>query len=487
MERQIGDILKDSTIFEYSGALDSVVTELVFDSRKAIAGSAFFAIKGSAVDGHQFIATAISAGCSVIISEEKVAVPEYVTFILTDNTSKTLAFAAANFYNNPSKKLKLVGITGTNGKTTTTTLLFNLYTKLGFHCGLLSTVVNRIGSREIVSTHTTPDPVSLNALLAEMVEEGCSHCFMEVSSHAIHQHRITGISFTGGVFTNITHDHLDYHKTFLEYVNVKKSFFDALDKSAFALTNGDDKNGLVMLQNTSARKYSYALKSPADFKVKVLENQFSGLVLSIDKIELWTRLIGDFNAYNLLAVYAVSQLLGEDKTEVLTAISNLESVEGRFEYFQSASGIIAIVDYAHTPDALENVLKTIANIRSKKETVYTIIGCGGDRDKTKRPKMAAIACELSDKVILTSDNPRTEDPAVILDEMMLGVEGQFFKNTLSILDRAQAIKTAIAMAEKGDILLIAGKGHEKYQDIKGVKHNFDDLQITIDLFKKLEK
>jgi UDP-N-acetylmuramoyl-L-alanyl-D-glutamate--2,6-diaminopimelate ligase len=358
---------------------------------------------------------------------------------------------------------------------------------LGFHCGLLSTVVNKIGSRDIVSTHTTPDPVSLNALLAEMVEEGCSHCFMEVSSHAIHQHRITGISFVGGVFTNITHDHLDYHNTFLEYVNVKKSFFDVLHKSAFALTNVDDKNGRVMLQNTAARKYSYALKSPADFKVKVLENQFSGLVLSIDKIELWTRLIGDFNAYNLLAVYAVSQLLGEDKTEVLTAISNLESVEGRFEYFQSASGIIAIVDYAHTPDALENVLKTIANIRSKNETVYTIIGCGGDRDKAKRPKMAAIACERSDKVILTSDNPRTEDPAVILDEMMLGVEGQFFKKTLSILDRAQAIKTAIAMAEKGDIILIAGKGHEKYQEIKGVKHDFDDLQITIDLFKKLEK
>ena len=487
MAKRLSDILNNCTILDQSGAADREVTELVFDSRKAIAGTAFFAIKGTAVDGHQFIAAAISAGCSVIFSEEKIAVPEHVTFILTDNTSKTLAFAAANFYNNPSEKLKLIGITGTNGKTTTTTLLFNLYTKLGFHCGLLSTVVNKIGSREIAATHTTPDPVSLNALLAEMVEEGCSHCFMEVSSHAIHQHRITGISFVGGVFTNITHDHLDYHKTFLEYVNVKKSFFDALDKSAFALTNVDDKNGRVMLQNTAARNYTYALKSPADFKVKVLENQFSGLVLSIDKIELWTRLIGDFNAYNLLAVFAVSQLLGEDKTEVLTAISSLESVEGRFEYYQSATGIIAIVDYAHTPDALENVLKTIANIRTKNETVYTLIGCGGDRDKTKRPKMAAIACELSDKVILTSDNPRTEDPAVILDEMMLGVEGQFFKNTLSILDRAQAIKTAIAMAEKGDILLIAGKGHEKYQDIKGVKHDFDDLQITIDLFKKLEK
>jgi UDP-N-acetylmuramoyl-L-alanyl-D-glutamate--2,6-diaminopimelate ligase len=383
--------------------------------------------------------------------------------------------------------LKLVGVTGTNGKTTTTTLLFNLYTKLGYHCGLLSTVVNKIGDKNIPSTHTTPDPVSLNALLAQMVNEGCSHCFMEVSSHAIHQHRITGLSFVGGVFTNITHDHLDYHKTFAEYITVKKAFFDNLGKDAFALTNVDDKNGMVMLQNTAASKHSYSLKSPADFKVKVIENQFSGLVLNINGIEIWTRLIGDFNAYNLLAVYSVSQLLGEDSTEVLTAISTLESVEGRFQYFQSDTGIIAIVDYAHTPDALENVLKTIANIRTKNETVYTVIGCGGDRDKTKRPEMAAIACERSDKVILTSDNPRSEDPNTILDEMMVGVEGQYFKKTLSIVDRAQAIKTAVSMAEKGDIILVAGKGHEKYQEIKGVKHDFDDMLITKDLFKKLEK
>jgi UDP-N-acetylmuramoyl-L-alanyl-D-glutamate--2,6-diaminopimelate ligase len=487
MERKVADIIKSLTILKQSGSLDVQVSEIVFDSRNAKKGSAFVAVKGVSADGHDFIPKVIEAGCLVIISENEVDVPANVTLIITDNSSKALALMANNFYDEPSKKLKLVGVTGTNGKTTTTTLLFNLYTKLGYHCGLLSTVVNKIGDKNIPSTHTTPDPVSLNALLAQMVNEGCSHCFMEVSSHAIHQHRITGLSFVGGVFTNITHDHLDYHKTFAEYITVKKAFFDNLGKDAFALTNVDDKNGMVMLQNTAASKHSYSLKSPADFKVKVIENQFSGLVLNINGIEIWTRLIGDFNAYNLLAVYSVSQLLGEDSTEVLTAISTLESVEGRFQYFQSDTGIIAIVDYAHTPDALENVLKTIANIRTKNETVYTVIGCGGDRDKTKRPEMAAIACERSDKVILTSDNPRSEDPNTILDEMMVGVEGQYFKKTLSIVDRAQAIKTAVSMAEKGDIILVAGKGHEKYQEIKGVKHDFDDMLITKDLFKKLEK
>lgn len=487
MEKQLADIIKDCVILNQSGSLDMLVSELIFDSRKAKEGTAFFAIKGSVVDGHNFIPNVIESGCKIIIAEEAVNVPSDVTLLVTDNSSKSLALTANRFYDEPSKKLKLVGVTGTNGKTTTTTLLFNLYTKLGFHCGLLSTVVNKIGNQNIPSTHTTPDPVSLNALLAEMVEDGCSHCFMEVSSHAVHQHRVTGLTFIGGVFTNITHDHLDYHKTFAEYIKVKKTFFDNLDENAFALTNVDDKNGLTMLQNTKAEKHCYSLKSPADFKAKVMENQFSGLVLSINGVELWTRLIGDFNAYNLLAVFGVSQLLGEDATEVMTVLSNLESVEGRFEYFQSAGGITAIVDYAHTPDALENVLKTIANIRTKNETVYTVVGCGGDRDKAKRPKMAAIACEMSDKVILTSDNPRSEDPQVILDEMMAGVEGQHFKKTLSILDREQAIKTAVAMAEKGDIILIAGKGHEKYQEIKGVKHDFDDMQITIDLFKKLEK
>ena len=362
-----------------------------------------------------------------------------------------------------------------------------MFSKLEFQTGLISTVVNKICDQDIPSTHTTPDPISLNALLRDMVEEGCSHCFMEVSSHAIHQNRIGGLFFTGGVFTNITHDHLDYHKTFKEYINVKKAFFDILPSSAFALTNTDDKNGMVMLQNTAAKKKTYGLKSMTDYKAKVLENQFSGLVLSIQNTELWTKLIGDFNAYNLLAVYAVTQELGVDQTEALTVISQLESVEGRFDYIRSDGGVTAIVDYAHTPDALENVLKTIENIRTRNETVYTVVGCGGDRDKTKRPEMAAIACNLSDKVILTSDNPRSEDPNTIIDDMMAGVDGVHFKKTLSIVDREQAIKTAVSMSEQNDIILIAGKGHEKYQDIKGVKHDFDDMQTIKELFKKLNK
>ena len=469
------------------GTTDVNANAIVFDSRKANENSIFVAIKGTAVDGHDFISPVIEKGCKIIVAEQEVEVSDEVTLIVTDNTQKALAIMATNFYDHPSAKLKLVGVTGTNGKTTTTTLLFNLFSKLGHKCGLLSTVVNKIGDKDIVATHTTPDPVALNELLNQMVEEGCSHCFMEVSSHAVHQHRITGLKFTGGVFTNITHDHLDYHKTFQEYIRVKKTFFDNLPADAFSLVNVDDKNGMVMLQNTKASKYSFALKSPADFKVKVLENQFSGLVLNLCGTEVWSRLIGDFNAYNLVAVYAVSELLGEDKLEVLTVLSNLESVEGRFQYTTSDKGITAIVDYAHTPDALENVLKTIDNIRTKNETVYTVVGCGGDRDKAKRPKMAGIACEMSDKVIITSDNPRSEDPKVIIEEMMEGVEGLHFKKTLSIEDREQAIKTAVSMAEKGDIILIAGKGHEKYQEIKGVKHHFDDMETVTNLFKKLEK
>jgi UDP-N-acetylmuramoyl-L-alanyl-D-glutamate--2,6-diaminopimelate ligase len=463
------------------------ISAIVFDSRKATEGTAFVAIKGTAVDGHSFIDSVIEKGCTIIIAEYEVKVPENVTLLVTDNSSKALALMATNFYDHPSEKLKLVGITGTNGKTTTTTLLFNLFMKLGYKSGLLSTVVNKIGNTDIPSTHTTPDPVALNELLNEMVQEGCTHCFMEVSSHAIHQHRISGLVFTGGVFTNITHDHLDYHSTFKEYIKVKKSFFDELSSSAFALTNVDDKNGMVMLQNTKASKYTFALKSPADFKVKVIENQFSGLVLNLCGTEVWSKLIGDFNAYNLVTVYAVSELLGEDKLEILTALSALESVDGRFQYTTSNGGITAIVDYAHTPDALENVLKTISSIRTRNETVFTVVGCGGDRDKLKRPTMAAIACELSDKVIITSDNPRSEDPNTIIEEMMVGVEGQHFKKTLSIVDREQAIKTAVSMAQKGDIILIAGKGHEKYQEIKGVKHHFDDMELVTELFNKLEK
>lgn len=485
--KTLKDILSGIAILSVNGSADLNIESIVFDSRNATVDSAFVAIKGTAVDGHDFIQSVIEKGCKIIVAEKAVDVPAGVTFVLTENSAKTLALMADNFYDHPSSKIKLVGITGTNGKTTTTTLLFNLFTKLGYKCGLLSTVVNKIGSTDIPSTHTTPDPVSLNKLLNEMVLEGCSHCFMEVSSHAIHQHRIDGLTFAGGVFTNITHDHLDYHETFKEYIRVKKIFFDELPKSAFALVNVDDKNGMVMLQNTKADKKTFALKSPADYKVKVLENQFSGLVLNLCGTEIWSKLIGDFNAYNLVAVYAVSELLGEDKLEILTALSSLESVDGRFQYITSRGGITGIVDYAHTPDALENVLKTISSIRTRNETVYTVVGCGGDRDKTKRPKMAAIACELSEKVIITSDNPRSEDPNTIIEEMMAGVEGQYFKKTLSIVDREQAIKTAVSMAEKGDIILIAGKGHEKYQDVKGVKHHFDDMEIVTELFNKLEK
>lgn len=487
MNRQLKDILYGVKLISVDGRTDLVVDSIVFDSRKAKPGTVFCALKGTVSDGHNYIPQVIESGCTMIISEQHCEVPENVTLVVTDDTHRALAIMAGNYYGQPSQKLKLVGVTGTNGKTTTTTLLFNLFTKLGYHCGLLSTVVNRIGDREIPSTHTTPDPVALNALLSEMVSDGCSHCFMEVSSHAVHQHRVEGLHFTGAVFTNITHDHLDYHKTFAEYLRVKKSWFDGLGKESFALVNADDKNGMVMMQNTKAKKYTYALRTTADYKAKVMENQFSGLVLNINGIELWTRLIGDFNAYNLLAVYGVSQLLEENSTEVLTALSTLESVEGRFQYVQSPKGVTVIVDYAHTPDALENVLKTVANIRTKNETVFTVVGCGGDRDREKRPKMAAIACEMSDKVILTSDNPRSEDPDKIIEEMMEGVGGEHFKKTLSIVDRAQAIKTAISMAEPGDIILIAGKGHEKYQEIRGVKHDFDDMLITKELIKKLEK
>ena len=485
--KTLANILTNIDTISIKGNLDLQFEAIVFDSRKANDTSLFVAIKGFTMDGHDFIPKVIEQGCKIIVTEKEITPSNGVTVILVENSSAVLAELASNFYDNPSNELKLVGITGTNGKTTTATLSHDLFTKLGYKCGLLSTVVNKIGTELIPSTHTTPDPISLNALLADMVEAGCSHCFMEVSSHAIHQNRIHGLKFVGAVFTNITHDHLDYHATFKEYIRVKKLFFDGLTNDAFSLTNGDDKNGLVMLQNTAAKKYTYALKSPADFKVKVLENQFSGLTLNLCGTEFWSKLIGEFNAYNLVTVYAIAELLGEDKLEILTALSSLNSVDGRFQYVTSNGGVTAIVDYAHTPDALENVLKTIGSIRTRNETVFTIVGCGGDRDKTKRPKMAAIACELSDKVIITSDNPRSENPQTIIDEMMTGVEGQFYKKTLSVLDREQAIKTAVLMAEKGDIVLIAGKGHEKYQEINGVKHHFDDMELVNELFNKLEK
>lgn len=485
MEKLVRDIVYGISLQKVIGSTEITVEALTLDSRNAGAGSLFFAVSGTRFDGHDFIAKVVEQGCKAIIAEKEVAVPEGVTLIVTDNSHKAAGIVASNFYGEPSRQLKLVGITGTNGKTTTTTLLYNLFMQLGYTTGLLSTVVNKIGAETIPSTHTTPDPIALNALLAQMVDANCEYCFMEVSSHAIHQHRIAGLEFAGGVFTNITHDHLDYHNTFKEYLDVKKRFFDELPATAFALTNIDDKNGRVMVQNTRAKVVSYAMKSPADYKVKVLENQFSGLVLNINGKEVWSRLVGDFNAYNLLTAYAVSILLGEEEEEVLRVLSSLESVEGRFQYFISESGVVAIIDYAHTPDALENVLKTISNIRTKNETLYTVVGCGGDRDKTKRPEMARIACELSDKVILTSDNPRSEDPNQIIEEMNAGVPGHHFKKTISVVDRKQAIKTAISMAEKGDIILIAGKGHEKYQEINGVKHDFDDRKIALELFEQM--
>ncbi|MDG1427878.1 MAG: UDP-N-acetylmuramoyl-L-alanyl-D-glutamate--2,6-diaminopimelate ligase [Crocinitomicaceae bacterium] len=483
----VKDILYGVHLLALKGGTAGAVDHLTFNSKDVTASSVFFAIKGTMHDGHTFIGSVIEQGCTNIVVDRELDLPEGVNVFQVENTSNALSIVAHNFFGEPSGQLKLIGVTGTNGKTTIATLLYDLYTNMGYQAGLISTVVNKVCDRDIPATHTTPNPIELNRLLSEMVDEGVSHCFMEVSSHAIHQKRIGGLVFAGGAFTNITHDHLDYHNTFKEYIDVKKAFFDQLPKNAFALTNSDDKNGMVMLQNTKAKQRTYAMKSMADYKVRVLENQFSGLVLTMNGMELWTKLIGDFNAYNLLCVYGITQELGEDSTEALTTISQLGSVDGRFEYVRSTGGITAIIDYAHTPDALDNVLKTIDNIRTKNETVFTVVGCGGDRDKTKRPAMATIACERSDKVILTSDNPRSEDPNVIIEDMMEGVDGTQFMKTLSIVDRGQAIKTAVSMAEENDIILIAGKGHEKYQDIKGVKHDFDDKQTIIELFNKLNK
>ncbi len=482
------DILYKAGLIEVIGSTNLAITSISADSRKASKDSLFVAVRGTVSDGHQYINQTIEKGAAAIICEEFPETKnENITYVKVKDSSFALGIIASNFYDNPSEKLKLVGITGTNGKTTTTTLLFQLFRTLGYNVGLLSTVKNQINNEIIPATHTTPDAVQLNLLLSQMVEKGCSYCFMEVSSHAIVQNRIAGINFTGAAFTNITHDHLDYHKTFSEYIKAKKKFFDDLSEDAFALVNKDDANGEVMLQNTSAKRYTYSLKSMSDFKCKVIENQLSGLVLNIDGSELWTKLIGSFNAYNILAVYAIAKLLKEDKVNILTTLSNLNSVEGRFQYIRSDKGIIGIVDYAHTPDALTNVLKTIKDIRTGNEKVITLVGCGGDRDVQKRPIMAKIACEFSNKVILTSDNPRSEEPEEIIKQMEKGVDGVNYKKTLSIIDRREAIKTACTLANEGDIILVAGKGHEKYQEIKGVKHPFDDMQILTETFKNLEK
>lgn len=482
----LSDILYKVRLEEVAGSTHMAISSVTADSRKVKKGSLFIATRGTLTDGHAYIQKAVESGAIAVVCEDIPAERgEGVTYVKVTDSTYSLGIIACNFYDNPSEKIKLVGVTGTNGKTTTVTLLFNLFKSLGYSVGLLSTVQNKINSTVIPATHTTPDALTLNELLHTMAEQSCEFVFMEVSSHAVVQNRIAGLSFAGGVFTNITHDHLDYHKTFDEYIKAKKRFFDLLPSGAFALTNKDDKNGMVMLQNTKAKKHTYALRTIADFKCKIIENHLAGLFLNIDNQEIWVKLIGTFNAYNVLAVYATAILLKQDKTNILTALSNLNAVEGRFQYVKSENGVIGIVDYAHTPDALKNVLETIKDIRTGNEQVITLVGCGGDRDSAKRPVMAAIACEYSTKVILTSDNPRSEDPEMILDQMQKGINPNDVKKTLRITDRKEAIRTACNLSSKGDIILIAGKGHEKYQEIKGVKHDFDDLEILKETIKNL--
>ena len=470
------DSLKHQVIL---GDASAAIHAIHFDSRETNKDSLFIAIEGFSQNGHDYLEAAYKKGCRNFIVDRKVDFKANdISMIQVLDSSEALALIASKFYGNPSRELKLIGITGTNGKTTCATLMYDLFSGLGYKTGLLSTVVNKIGKDEIPATHTTPNPVALNALLRDMVNEGCSHCFMEVSSHAIDQNRIYGLYFEGGVFTNISHDHLDYHKTFSAYIKAKKQFFDGLPSTSFALVNTDDKNGLVMLQNTNAKKRHYALKTPADFKAKVLENALSGLILNLDGVEFYSRLIGRFNAYNLLAVYAVAMLLNEDKIETLGVLSNLQSVEGRFQYLKAQNGPTTIVDYAHTPDALKNVLETITAIKSDDSRLITIVGCGGDRDKDKRPIMASIASANSDELILTSDNPRSEDPEEILKDMQAGLTSEQLDVALTMLNRRDAIKLAVKLARDQDVILIAGKGHEKYQEIKGVRHDFDDYKIA---------
>jgi UDP-N-acetylmuramoyl-L-alanyl-D-glutamate--2,6-diaminopimelate ligase len=485
---RLQDILYKVRLVAVEGNTDAEVKDIQIDSRKVSAGSVFVAIRGAQVDGHHFINKAIELGAVAVVydthPDDRI---DGITYIQVDNTNEAVAYMAHNFYGEPSLKLKLVGVTGTNGKTTIATLLFKLFTRLGHKCGLISTVQNHIGNEIIPATHTTPDAVSLNALLKRMADEGCEYAFMEVSSHAVHQHRTTALHFSGGLFSNITHDHLDYHKTFDEYIRVKKSFFDNLSSSAFAISNADDKRGTVMLQNTAAKKYYYSLKTVADFKGKILDNSLAGLQMLVNDKEVHFMLIGEFNAYNLLAVYGAAICLGKQRDEVLTALSMLTGAEGRFDYTISDTGIVGIVDYAHTPDALENVLATIKKLKKGHEQVITVVGCGGDRDKTKRPIMAQSACDLSDKVIFTSDNPRTEDPLQILRDMEAGLSSAAKRKHITISDRREAIKTAVNLASSEDIILVAGKGHEKYQDINGVKNHFDDKEVLKEMFQLLGK
>ena len=486
--RKLQDILYKVHLKEVHGSTNVIVNDIQIDSRKVTKGSVFVAIRGEQTDGNKFFDKAIELGAAVIVCE---TLPKNfvttITYLQVQNSNEAVAYIAHNFYNEPSQKTKLVGVTGTNGKTTIATVLFKLFTQLGYKCGLISTVQNQIANVVIPSTHTTPDAVSLNELLAKMVDEKCTHVFMEVSSHAIHQHRVTGLHFVGGLFSNITHDHLDYHKTFDEYIKVKKKFFDDLPSTSFAISNIDDKRGTVMLQNTLAKQYYYSLKTVAAFKGKILDNALTGLQMLVNDKEVHFRLIGEFNAYNLLAVYGAAICLGENSETVLTVLSMLSGAEGRFDYIISSELIIGIVDYAHAPDALENVLATIKKLRKGHEQIITVVGCGGDRDKTKRPIMAQSACDLSDRVILTSDNPRTEDANQILKDMEAVLTTAATRKYISIADRREAIKTAVSLANKEDIILIAGKGHEKYQDIMGVKYPFDDKEELREMFETLGK
>ncbi len=481
---ELKDILYKVHITSTSGDMNIEVKGICFDSRKVQPGFLFVAVKGTQSDGHAFIEKAVALGAIGIVAEKLLeAISDTITYVTVKDSAKALGIMASNFYGNPSAKLKLIGVTGTNGKTTVATLLFQLFTSLGYRCGMLSTVVNNIVDKLIPSTHTTPDPIQINELLVQMLNEKCTHCFMEVSSHAVAQGRVEGLHFIGGLFTNITHDHLDYHHTFESYIRAKKGFFDGLSSDAFALVNIDDKRGMVMLQNCKAKKQTYGLKKMADFKAKIITNSIEGLELEIGERNVWFRLIGDFNAYNLLTVYGAACLLGEDPEMVLMKLSALTGASGRFELIMPGSKFTAIVDYAHTPDAVKNVLETIEHFRSGNEQVITVLGCGGDRDRTKRPLMAAIACKYSSKVIFTSDNPRSEDPMEIIKEMQTGVGPTDAKKTLIMVDREEAIKTACMLAKEKDIILVAGKGHENYQEIKGVKHPFDDKEVLSRMLK----
>ncbi len=483
LKMKLEQLVKYSNLLEVAGTLDRDISGIEFDSRKIVQDSVFIAQRGVHVDGHRFISVAVEKGAGAVICEEfPEQIPGSVTFIKVADSNKILGELASVFYKKPSSKMKVVGVTGTNGKTSIATLLYKLFLNLGYKAGLISTISYKINEKEETASHTTPDALKIQRLMAAMVDDGCEFCFMEVSSHAIHQQRIAGIEFAGGIFTNITHDHLDYHKTFAEYIKAKKAFFDNLPAEAFAVTNIDDKNGLVMLQNTKANKLTYSVGRMADFMCKVLESHFDGMLLNMNSHEIWARFVGKFNASNLLAVFATAVSLGQNEDEVLTQISSLEPVAGRFEAIRSNDGKMAIVDYAHTPDALKNVLAAISEIRTRNEQVITVVGAGGDRDKTKRPEMAREALLASDKVILTSDNPRTENPAQIIEDMEAGVEAQFKNKVVSIENRREAIKTAVLISRPGDIILVAGKGHENYQEINGVKYHFDDKEIIKEFF-----